>query len=187
MSRSLHRYTAYGLRVQSPIALPFVPASSAPHHEPDVTIRVGAAPLALPAPVDKRGHWQSAPGAFLLNVDGVARIWSRQAATSWLSRTAAEMATWVPVRARPASGALSRRRGNGGTGAGLPGEAARASVADQCAGGRNRAVSVRARRRDGLPCGRRFRVTPRERPCRSAGSPPTLRNRHEGWTGRGAG
>ena len=73
MSRSLHRYTAYGLRVQSPIALPFVPASSAPHHEPDVTIRVGAAPLALPAPVDKRRHWQSAPGAFLLNVDGVAR------------------------------------------------------------------------------------------------------------------
>ena len=73
MSRLLHRYTAYGLRVQSPIALPFVPASSAPHHEPDVTIHVGAVPLALPAPVDKRGHWQSAPGAFLLNVDGVAR------------------------------------------------------------------------------------------------------------------
>ena len=73
MSRSLHRYTAYGLRVQSPIALPFVPASGTPHHEPDVTIRVGAAPPALPAPMDKRGHWESAPGAFLLNVDGVAR------------------------------------------------------------------------------------------------------------------
>ncbi len=73
MSRPLHRYAAYGLRVQSPIALPFAPASSTPDHEPDVTIRVGAAPPALPAPMDKRGHWESAPGAFLLNVDGVAR------------------------------------------------------------------------------------------------------------------
>ena len=73
MSRALHHYAAYGLRVHSPIALPFVPASSGPDEAPDVAVRVGAVPAALPAPVDKRGHWQSAPGAFLLNVDGVAR------------------------------------------------------------------------------------------------------------------
>ncbi len=73
MSRALHHYTAYGLRVQSPIALPFVPSPSAPAHEPDVVIRVGAVPAALPTPVDKTRLWESTPGAFLLNVDGVAR------------------------------------------------------------------------------------------------------------------
>ncbi len=73
MSRALHHYMAYGLRMRSPIALPFAPSPSAPDQEPDVVIRVGAAPAALPAPVIKTKVWESAPSAFLINVDGVAR------------------------------------------------------------------------------------------------------------------
>ena len=73
MSRTLHHYTAYGLRIHSTIALPFVPSPSAPDHEPDVVIRIGAVPAVLPKPVGKYGIWESAPGAFLINVDGVAR------------------------------------------------------------------------------------------------------------------
>ena len=65
-------YTAYGLRIRSEIALPFLPAP--PAAEPDVVIRVGAGPAALPAPAAAGpAPWQAAPGAFLLDVDGVAR------------------------------------------------------------------------------------------------------------------
>ena len=73
MSRALHHFMAYGLRMHSPIALPFAPSPSAPDQEPDVAIRVGAVPAALPTPVIKTRVWESAPGAFLINVDGVAR------------------------------------------------------------------------------------------------------------------
>ena len=79
MSRPPYEYTAYGLHVRSPFALPFTPLPDGPHgdggsqSEPDVRVRIGTAPAALPAPADRRGLWESAPGAFLLDVPGVAR------------------------------------------------------------------------------------------------------------------
>ena len=73
MTRRLHDYTACGLRVRSPFALPFITLSGLSHREPDVTVRIGAAPASLPAPADRHGLWESAPGAFLLDVPGVAR------------------------------------------------------------------------------------------------------------------
>jgi len=74
-------YEAYGLHVRSPVPLPFargredLPAAA----EPDVVIRLGAAPAALAGAADGRraagGHaeWEAAPGAFLINLYGVAR------------------------------------------------------------------------------------------------------------------
>ena len=73
MSRPLRDYRAYGLWVRSPIALPFVPVPAPPAGEPDVTLRIGATPEALPTPADKRGLWETAPDAFLMDVPGVAR------------------------------------------------------------------------------------------------------------------
>ena len=73
MSRLLRDYRAYGLWVRSPIPLPFVPVPVPPTGEPDVTVRIGATPEALPAPADKCGLWEAAPGAFLMDVPGVAR------------------------------------------------------------------------------------------------------------------
>ena len=91
MSRPPYEYMAYGLHVRSPFALPFTPLPDGPHgdggphdgrssngergsqSEPDVRVRIGTAPAALPAPADRRGLWESAPGAFLLDVPGVAR------------------------------------------------------------------------------------------------------------------
>ena len=73
MSRLARDYTAYGLRVRSPFTLPFTPLSGLPHREPDVAVRIGAAPASLPAPADRHGLWESAPGAFLLDVPDVAR------------------------------------------------------------------------------------------------------------------
>ena len=71
MIASARDYCAYGLRIRSEITAPFV-AGFAPG-APDVTIRYGAVPEALPAPGERWGPWESAPGVFLLNVDGVAR------------------------------------------------------------------------------------------------------------------
>ena len=71
MIASARDYCAYGLRIRSEITAPFV-AGFAPG-APDVTIRYGAVPEALPAPGERWGLWESAPGVFMLNVDGVAR------------------------------------------------------------------------------------------------------------------
>ena len=85
MSRPPYEYTAYGLHVRSPFALPFTPPPGGPRGEcgshgergpqggPDVRIRIGTTPTALPAPADRPGVWESAPGAFLLDVPGVVR------------------------------------------------------------------------------------------------------------------
>ena len=79
----MNDYTAYGLRVRSALPLPFALLPDVPdgergsNDEPDVTIRLGEAPATLPAPARAgvRGVvWEAAaPGAFVLNVDGVAR------------------------------------------------------------------------------------------------------------------
>ena len=76
MSRRRCDYTAYGLHVCSSFILPFfTPLSGLAHREPDVTIRIGAAPASLSAPADRYGPWESAPGAFLLSVPGGARCY----------------------------------------------------------------------------------------------------------------
>lgn len=74
-----YAYTAYGLRVHSSIALPFDPRE-APAGEcardADVRVRFGAAPAGLGdrAHSQVAGIWESAPGAFVLRMDGVARF-----------------------------------------------------------------------------------------------------------------
>ena len=73
MSRPLADYTAYGLRLRSAVALPFIHLPEGLEGEPDVVIRFGAVPASLPAPVDKRQLWETMSGRFLLSIDGVAR------------------------------------------------------------------------------------------------------------------
>ena len=72
-SRPPRDYEAYGLSVRSPIPLPFLPLPVHRAGEPDVTVRIGATPAALPSPVVKQTFREIAPGAFLLSVDDVAR------------------------------------------------------------------------------------------------------------------
>ena len=75
MSRPLRDYTAYGLRLRSPIALPFTPLPDGLAGEPDAVIRLGATPASLPAAQGRTGRWQAAPGRFLLNIEDVARYY----------------------------------------------------------------------------------------------------------------
>jgi hypothetical protein len=76
MSRTARRYAAWGLRIRSEIALPLSPGP--PEGEPDVNIRLGAAPAALAAPRLGRRTWEAAPGLFLMKVEGVARYFVRE-------------------------------------------------------------------------------------------------------------
>ena len=71
MSTHASHYAAYGLCICSEIALPFGVAP--PKSRPDVTIRFGPTPETLGASGERYGLWQSIPGAYLLDVDGVAR------------------------------------------------------------------------------------------------------------------
>lgn len=75
MSRPLRDYTAYGLRLRSPIALPFNRLPDGLAGEPDAVVRLGATPASLPAAHGKTERWQTAPGRFLLNIDDVARYY----------------------------------------------------------------------------------------------------------------
>ena len=81
----MNDYTAYGLRVRSPLPLPFVPLPGAldgergSNDEPDVTIRIGRTPRRIggaqgPLPRRAGGRWEAAPGAFLRHMGGVARF-----------------------------------------------------------------------------------------------------------------
>ena len=63
--------TAYGLEFRSEISVPFRPVS--PGGRPDVTIRFGTVPESLPAAAAEGRPWQAVPGAYRLDVDGVAR------------------------------------------------------------------------------------------------------------------
>ena len=75
MSGPPRDYGAYGLRVRSPVApVSFTPLAGSPGGEPDVTVRIGATPDALPAPVDKGVLCEVAPGACLIEASGVARF-----------------------------------------------------------------------------------------------------------------
>jgi hypothetical protein len=65
-------YTAHGLQINSEVPLPgLLPGLS---QEPDVRIRYGSVPLALPNPQAESGNFQAAPDTFLLGVPDVGRF-----------------------------------------------------------------------------------------------------------------
>ena len=71
-----HEYRAYGLHVRSAVALPFHPLPPNHPSAPDVTVHLGAVPQTLPAGAGKTTKgpiWQARPGAFLIELEGVAR------------------------------------------------------------------------------------------------------------------
>ena len=75
MTVPAYEYRAYGLRIRSDVALPFdSPPGSA--SEPDVVVRLGGVPAALPAgsgePI-RFARWQARSGAFRIHMDGFAR------------------------------------------------------------------------------------------------------------------
>jgi hypothetical protein len=66
----VHTYTVYGLQVHSELTLPeLVPA---PVSQPDVLIRYGDVPIALPDPLGRGMLYQAQPGQFLLRLDRIA-------------------------------------------------------------------------------------------------------------------
>jgi hypothetical protein len=67
----MNRYFAYGLEIESEVALPGVLPGSKPNA--DVTIRLGSVPDALPDPVRKAGYWQATRDAFLFRIRDVAK------------------------------------------------------------------------------------------------------------------
>ena len=76
VSAPCYAYTAYGLRIQSPFALPFQRLDTVDAANADVRIRLGTAPARLRGRPRNQalGVWESAPGALLLRMDGVARF-----------------------------------------------------------------------------------------------------------------
>ncbi len=64
-------YAAYGLRIRSEVALPHFGAAAP--GEPDVVVRLGAVPEALPRPRRTSRRWEAAPGDFLLRVEDKLR------------------------------------------------------------------------------------------------------------------
>ena len=74
MNREEQDYAAWGLHVRSPIVLPFRRLPRAGGGRPDVTVRIGAAPVTLPAAMVRKRRMEVMPGAFLLNLESVARV-----------------------------------------------------------------------------------------------------------------
>ena len=65
-------YTAHGLQIDSEVVLPgLLPGSS---QDPDVRIRYGSVPKALPNPVTQSSWFQALPDTMLLNIKDVARF-----------------------------------------------------------------------------------------------------------------
>ena len=74
MNREERDYAAFGLHVRSPIALPFRRLPRAGGGRPDVTVRIGAAPAALPAAAVRKRRMEVASGDFLAHLESVARV-----------------------------------------------------------------------------------------------------------------
>lgn len=76
MSRPMHCYRAYGLRIHSDVALPFAPLPGPPASAPEVVVRLGVVPETLPGGpgnLTRTPFWQARSGAFLMHVEGVVR------------------------------------------------------------------------------------------------------------------
>jgi hypothetical protein len=70
-------YRAFGLCVESALACPeLLPLDSAP--TPDILIRFGEVPESLEHAIDSGARWQTAPGAYLLNLPRVGRYHVRE-------------------------------------------------------------------------------------------------------------
>lgn len=87
--RTNYCYTAYDFTIHSQLPLPgLLPASN---ECPDVTIRYGEIPDALPAPSHKFGIWEAAPGKFLIDVADVARYFIVDGREIWIERVSGSM------------------------------------------------------------------------------------------------
>ena len=68
-----HFYRVFGLALESAIECPeLLPAEATT--QPDIVIRTGDAPQTLEQPAETWTHWQTAPGHFLVNVEGLGRF-----------------------------------------------------------------------------------------------------------------
>lgn len=103
------RYVAFGLVFRSSLALPFAPAAG--HPKPDVLVRVGGVPPALPAPVADYETWQAEQGAFLLRGTGVADVLVRQGREIVVAPRPANAAAIGSLLGGPAVAALLQQRG----------------------------------------------------------------------------
>lgn len=71
MTGAHHYYRMYGLRVRSDIPVPHL--RTLPPAEPEVVVRYGKVPVALPGAVQRHGLWQAAPGDFVMAMEHTAR------------------------------------------------------------------------------------------------------------------
>lgn len=107
--RAEHRYTAFGLAIQSSFELPF---AALPGEGPvDVVIREGRVPARLPAPVVDHVVWQAEPSAFLLDAPGVARFGVRCGREIVVSPRGGSVAAIGAVLNAPVAAALLQQRG----------------------------------------------------------------------------
>lgn len=77
-------YMAYGLHIASELPLPELVASSA--QSPDVHIRYGSVPMALPNSYQCDGFFQAVPGTLLVTVPEVARFLVFEGKEVWIER-----------------------------------------------------------------------------------------------------
>lgn len=71
MNIHCHGYRAYGLLIRSDLELPFCAAAAgSTPQRPDLRVRLGRVPDALPVASSRLGLWEAAPGNFLLRVPG---------------------------------------------------------------------------------------------------------------------
>ena len=106
----LGEYAAYGLRVRSALALPFLPAA-ADGCRPDVEVVFGETPPALPVPWLRRHRpWQAVPGSFLFTVPEVARYFATTARVV-IERADADDSTIAGFVAKQVLSAVLQQRG----------------------------------------------------------------------------
>lgn len=75
----MHRYQAYGLVVESEIELPELRPAPTDAGAADLRVRLGGVPERIDDPVETRVTWAARPGAWLHEIDGVARYYVHEA------------------------------------------------------------------------------------------------------------
>lgn len=100
-------YSAFDLVFRSSLALPFAPA---PSRRPDVVVRTGEVPAALPAPVADHETWQAKPGLFLMRVPGLADVLVQQGREIVIAPGPASEAAIASLVAGPVAAALLQQR-----------------------------------------------------------------------------
>ena len=111
MSERAGHYVAWGLRIRSEVEVPLSPGA-APVEPPDVTIRFGAVPAApVAASAGPACPWESTPGVFRLDVDGVARYLVREGREITVERTGGGEAAVGTFLLGPVMAACLQQRG----------------------------------------------------------------------------